>query len=405
MLRVIAILAVVVQHATNTGPHDHPEIGGLPWAFTLLIGANSILIISAYFVCVTLARRPPIYFLKHRLARLIPVYLFAILLTYAAIKLIAPEGWKAVQSSDILPNMMLMQPWVGAAYIDFSYWTLTIQIPAFIAAAALAGSGLVRGRGVAVLAWLIIAVPLGMRWFLDDPFIARIFGALVLHHAHFFAVGIVIWLWSTRRIGAVHALALLGAATYAQIVQLGDDIPSSIGVGVMVVLMCFAALGPDWDIAPIRALAKPIRWLAGISYGIYLANQELGYILARKLLDVGVGPWPRFFLVVAMAIVLGWLLTRLVEQPIYDALTAAVPPLRRAARVQVLRTMRLALAVRLGWAVRAGVAGQIQSGSLGASPDRALASPRPVNHASTVIASPRTAPAEESLVPFTIHSR
>jgi peptidoglycan/LPS O-acetylase OafA/YrhL len=97
-------------------------------------------------------------------------------------------------------------------------------------------------------------------------------------------------------------------------------VPSIVGFAVMLVALCAAAKGPDWDLPWLRRLTPVISWLAGISYGVYLVHQELGYILARVLLDAGATGWERLPIVLAAAVLAGWLLTVLVERPAHRRL-------------------------------------------------------------------------------------
>jgi len=100
-----------------------------------------------------------------------------------------------------------------------------------------------------------------------------------------------------------------------------DRLPSIVGFAVMLLAICAAAKGPDWNLPGLRRLAPAISWLAGISYGVYLVHQELGYMLARALLAAGATGWERLLLVLAAVVLGGWLLTMLVERPAHRLLT------------------------------------------------------------------------------------
>jgi peptidoglycan/LPS O-acetylase OafA/YrhL len=66
---------------------------------------------------------------------------------------------------------------------------------------------------------------------------------------------------------------------------------------------------------------------------VYLLHQELGYVLARVLHDAGLPGWVRLPIVLAAAVLAGWLLTTLVERPAHSRLTRprrTAPPPRSA---------------------------------------------------------------------------
>ncbi|SHG15369.1 Peptidoglycan/LPS O-acetylase OafA/YrhL, contains acyltransferase and SGNH-hydrolase domains [Streptoalloteichus hindustanus] len=402
---MVAVLAVVVQHATHQGPVSHPELGPAPFTFSVQAGAATLLVISAFFVCCTVRRDRPLRWWWNRVSRLLPPYLVAVVLTYLLVVLVAVPDWYRPTTGDLVGNLLLAQAWwPDVHYVDGSYWTLPVQLLAFTSAAVLWPIRWMRGWRAPLTLWALVVVPMALRllWRTDDAsqLVRSVYDGLGLYRAHLFAAGVGIWLWSRRRLRGWHLSALVGAVLVGHEVQT-DDRPSTVAVGVVLGLVCLAAAGPDWPFA--RFLGRPVAFLSGISYGVYLLNQEIGYLVARVLLDHGVGPWSRLAATVATAVLLGWLLTALVERPAHRWLTGRVGDrLAHAGRAVGLRAgwgIRLALALRLRWALRisAGLGrlptasrpgDQIQGGSSGSSPASAIPSPRPVSQASTLAARP-----------------
>ncbi|CAM3397868.1 acyltransferase [Kibdelosporangium persicum] len=391
---MFAVFAVVVEHITHQSQINHPELAGYPFALPLQFGASSMLVISAFFVCVTIGRRR---WLWNRLARLVPAYLVAVLATYVISRIAVtvfnghtyadgswlfgipvsgvptPYPWYLPTAHDLLGNLLMIQAWSPSFHwIDASYWTLPVQIIAFACAAFLFGRRWLTARNAPVWLWSLVIVPVVLRFTLrtdDAPqWIKSVFDGLALHRVHLFGVGIAIWLWSTGRMRGWHLGLYIAAALVAQDAHAYfADTPSTIAFGVVLLLVCAAAGGPDWDIAIVRRMAPAITWLAGISFGVYLVHQELGFILARSLLDIGATPLERFAASFTLAVVLGWLLTKLVERPAHRLLT------------------------------------QSQAGRFGRSPASPVPSPRPISQASTVGAGPPTS--GESLAAASSQSR
>ena len=106
-------------------------------------------------------------------------------------------------------------------------------------------------------------------------------------------------------------------------------------LAVMMLLVCVAARGPDWRFPGLPRIAPAVTWLAGISYGLYLVHQELGYILARALLDLGVPGRLRLPAVLAAAVLAGWAITAGVERPVHRWLTARRDRRRKPQEPQV----------------------------------------------------------------------
>jgi peptidoglycan/LPS O-acetylase OafA/YrhL len=263
----------------------------------------------------------------------------------------ALDPWYLPTGHDLLANMLMIQSWSpDVRWIDPSYWTLPVQIMAFAAAVFLFRKKIMTGWRIPVMLWSLVLVPLLLRFTVRDGgprWVESTFDGLALHRVALFGVGIAIWLWSTRRMRFWHLAVYLLAALVAQDAHAyWADTPSTIAFGVVLILVVFAASGPDWDIPIVRRMTPLITWLAGISYGVYLMHQVMGFIIARTLLDLGARPWERLVVSFVAAVVLGWLMTTLVERPAHKFLSSAGP----------------AFAVR----VRA----QIQAGRLGTSPAR-----------------------------------
>lgn len=376
---MLAVFSVLLQHATHAGPLVHPELGRPLFTFPLEMGASGLVVMSAYFACASLAKGEPVRFLRNRLSRLLPAYVVAATFTFGVLRWIAPEGWSQLEFRDLVMNVFMLQNWIpDVRLVDFSYWTLPVQITGFVAGAFLCSR--LRGPWLRVLLWTLVFGPLVMRVWTTDPGVVRtLYDGLGVHRAQLFAIGIGIWLWSKGRLGNGHLGALLVCALGAQAVH-SSDLESTLGLGVLLLGYCAAASGPDWNVQPIRAIAKPIKWLAGISYGVYLVHQEVGYVVMLYLARLGLGPVVQLVGFFGTAVVLGWLLTRFVERPIHTWLTA---------ESRGPELVRLVLAARLlAPRFTGGAAAQSQLGSFGTSPLNRVPSWRPVSHPSTSAASP-----------------
>jgi peptidoglycan/LPS O-acetylase OafA/YrhL len=381
VIRVLAVSAVLLQHATHAGPSVHPELGPAPFTFSVEMGASALVVLSAFFSCASLAKGEPARFLRNRLARLLPAYAVAAVCTFVVLRWVAPVGWSQLTFRDLVLNVLMLQNWFpDVRLVDFSYWTLPVQVTGFVAGALLCSR--MRGSRLRVLLWVMIVGPLVLRLWTTDPGIVRTFyDGLGVHRAQLFAIGVAIWLWSKDRLHSAHLFALVTCGLAAQASH-SADLESTLGLGVLLLGMCAAAGGPDWNVWPIRVLARPIRWLAGISYGVYLVHQEIGYVVVDRMARLGFGPWARLAGFVGTAVLLGWLLTRFVERPAHRRLTAA-------SRGPVL--VRLLLAVRLqGPRFIGGLPFQSHAGSFGTLPPSREPAWRPVSHPIMSAAAPLT---------------
>ena len=332
VVRVLAVLAVVFCHTTYQGPVLHPELGAPLGRYPFQVGASVLLVISAYFICVTIRKASTSQWLWRRVCRVLPPYLAAVLVTYTLLIAFGPDNWNLPTQHDLWGNLTLASTFDPTVrLLDGSYWTLPLQLMAFAAAALLWPRGVGSGRRITGLLWIMTVAPVVVQWhdrILHSPFwVQQAWNGLGLHRLQLFAIGIAIWLWSQHRIGVLHLGSLLVATVFAQHAHTAD-LPSSLGIGVLLVFVALAARGPDWNLfAPIR---RPIQFLARISFGIYLLNQEVGYLISYHLMTLGAGRIVQIAGAVAGVIVLAWLLTTYVEQPVYRVLTATrVRPVQR----------------------------------------------------------------------------
>ncbi|RSD14870.1 acyltransferase family protein [Amycolatopsis eburnea] len=371
LLRVVAVLAVILGHVTHQGALLHPELTGYPFRVTAQFGAAILLVISAFFVCASLRKGDPRRWLWNRVARLVPAYLVAVIVTYLVTRWAAisfsglpyppgvtgflfgvpqgpptnPSPWYIPTWLDLVTNLGMVQEWGirwdAFYYLDGSYWTLPVQLMAFTGAALLWPRPWRTHRLTVALLWALILVPLTLRFVVfppgtASPLVETFYYGLGLHRLHVFAIGVAIWLWSQRRLKSWHVALFVFAAVAAQDLQvfpfhvaLPQDAlrwPSTIGFAVLLLLVCLAARGPDWRFPGLARIAPAVTWLAGISYGLYLVHQELGYILARALLDLGLPGWLRLPAVVGAAVLAGWAVTAGVERPAHRWLTRRRKP-------------------------------------------------------------------------------
>ncbi|NIK55308.1 acyltransferase family protein [Kribbella shirazensis] len=322
MVRVLAVFAVMFTHTTYMGPFLHPELGEALGPYPFQVGASILLVISAYFVCVTVRKGSTWRWLWRRACRVLPPYLIAVLFTYTVLIFLAPSNWILPTRRDLWANLTLAASFDrGVQLIDGSYWTLPLQLMAFGAAALLWPRGL--GQRITTGLWIMILAPVALQWHdrigQSPLWVQQTWNGLGLHRLQLFAIGIAIWLWAQRRIGVLHLAALLAATVFAQHAHTAD-LPSSLGIGVLLVFVALAARGPDWTV--FARVRRPIEFLARISFGLYLLNQVVGYLIAYRLMELGAGRLVQIAGAVTGVIGLAWLLTKYVEEPSYRALAA-----------------------------------------------------------------------------------
>lgn len=335
-LRVVAIGAVLAYHATFLAPFTLPGLDLPQWPLRMHFpfGASVLIVVSGYFAAMTVGRQPPLHWWIRRLARLLPAFFVAVLVIFAVVRLFAPPDLPRPSGADLVGNLTLLHLLLpGIEFVDLAHWTIPVQVSAFTAIAILAGR--VQGHAATALLWTVLLVPVLVRITLmteEAPtWLSTVMDGSGLNRAHLIIAGVAVYRWSKSAMSFPQLFAMLCVVLYSHSEHPpgNDSVPP---FAAALVLICLAAYRPVWQLPLLLALARPLQWLAGISYGVYLMHYAIGTVLARRLADIGLGWWIWVPAFVLCAVLLGWLLTICVERPAFRLLTRWLPakPVARA---------------------------------------------------------------------------
>src|SRR3954454_9282194 len=337
LLRCGFLLMVVLYHSTFIAPRVYHQFVPRTFVFAHQIGASLLLALSAYFVAAALAdpARATARWWWSRIARLLPAFVVATLMAFATLRWLAPAGMFHPSLYNLVTSLLMLWNWNGVRHwysVEPSYWTLPLQLMAFSLAPLLRRSRLGCGRGVRVLLWVAVLVPLA-QWPLEQtggPLYDTFADGFGLYRWHLFVAGVAVWMVATGRLGRRHGAALLATCVAAHAVQTGALVPggglatdpwSVLGIGLGLLAMLAAAAGPDLAARLPRPVVRAVTRLTESSYGVFLVHQTLGDVLMLRLQhDLGAGPTVQTLAMVVNGIVVGVLLTRLVERPAHRAL-------------------------------------------------------------------------------------
>ncbi|MCD2195783.1 acyltransferase [Actinomycetospora endophytica] len=335
LLRIAALGMVILYHSTFIGPQVYPQFLARHLVFAHQIGASVLLVISAHLAAGSLAdpAHATLRWWFSRLARLLPGFVVGTLAATLAFDWLAPAGMYRASVGDLLANLAMLWNWNGYHhwdYVDGSYWTLPLQLAAFSLAPWLRRSRLGGGRGLRVLLWAAVLVPLA-QWPLAQGaggIYDSVVDGLGLYRWHLLVAGVATWMLGNGRLRPAQGAGLLAVCVAAHAVQNGWWSPTAglvtdgwsvlgVGLGIVALLLAPRARG----IAPPRPVAGLSARFAGISYGVYLVHQTLGYVLMLRLQEwFGAGPTVQTLAMVAQAVLLGAAMTRYVERPAHRVL-------------------------------------------------------------------------------------
>lgn len=311
-LRGIAALGVVLFHF---GAAILPTIANNPLAGSLVLGKLGVQVffaISGFVIPLALHRMQYTYrdigtFMAKRYVRIAPpAYISAlIMVVFHFISLwykgtpIAGSGIYSIDAPTILTNLTFTAMYFDTPWLNFAYWTLTVEFEFYILI-ALAFPLFRIHRQVAAIGFVLLLI--GMRSF-SLP--------MLCEHAIFFVPGILVYFRKERMLNNMTLLLLTGCC--ALVGYLHDDtlqIVVALATGLLIMR------------AP-NAQVRLLTWLGTISYSLYITHIPVGFVAEsgiKRITDLHHSvPGKLVLLVVYMGISLlaAWVFHRLVELPFH----------------------------------------------------------------------------------------
>jgi len=310
-LRGLAAVAVVFFHYSVKYDQVYGQSAavGLPFAFVPgQWGVELFFMISGYVIFMTLDKtRHAVDFLVSRFSRLYPAYWVALLTTFVVLHLGALPD-KQVGFAQLAVNASMVQSFVGVRHVDGVYWSLQGELAFYLWMLLFWATGLLRHVVYILVVWLCASALVHIEPGLLGEWRPAAMQWLILRYIPYFAVGMGVFLWSSRRLSTRATLALCALCLLA--VKPASD-HARLAVSVALVPLFWAAVSGRLAILETRV---PV-FLGAISYPLYLVHQNLGYAAIRGLIRSGwTGP-AAAAAALAMSITLAWALHRLVEGP------------------------------------------------------------------------------------------
>ncbi|MET9886273.1 acyltransferase [Streptomyces sp. NPDC006430] len=332
-LRLLAALSVVLFHYLA-------GYGAIPWQRTAAelfptlhriaqfgwLGVVLFFMISGFVICMSGWGKSLQQFWQGRVLRLFPLYWVAVVLSSAAARL-GPQipGEPRVTVGQMLTNLTMLQQPLGVGSVDNVYWTLWVELRFYLAFSLVVMLG-TSYRRVANFCWVwalgsVLAPGSGI------PLLDQL---LVPQSAPFFIAGIAFYL--VRRAGRIEGETLgILVLSWLLMQHRLPAVMADEGHGINW-KVCLTAITAMYLLMGLIALGKldriQWRWLpvaGAISYPLYLVHQSLGVRTIGRWNEQW-GAWPTLLGVIAGAVLIAWLLHRLVERPLTRVLRRLMAP-------------------------------------------------------------------------------
>ncbi|MCM2374272.1 acyltransferase [Rhodopirellula sp. ICT_H3.1] len=325
-LRSLAAINLVLFHFTHVYAVKFgfsTPLGG-EWPYGAY-GVMMFFILSGFVNSMSLMRRGrPTDFLVARLIRIVPLFYIAIVANLVICRM-APLSGDPITMGQFLANLTLMPRVFGYQCVDPVMWTLQVEMMFYVLLVVLMRLGGLRnyfvGWGVLLLGSLTLCPTLDLlkteysdaTWFAAGTAVRHL---LALDFAPLFAIGFLLYQIKTKTGRLSHNLiGILVAGTVFHCIDHGKHNPAA------TMLITVVVTAAAWGNIPVLRF-RPLVFVSGISYAIYLCHNNLGCVLMNTFDKAGVSPVMCLLIVIAFSFSVGLLVTRRIEQPITRRLQA-----------------------------------------------------------------------------------
>lgn len=243
-----------------------------------------------------------------RLIRLYPTFWVGVCLTQSLMILLWPAA--AVSFVDFILNFTMLPAVLHVKSVDGAYWTMQIEIIFSVIFSIVILIRSVKLRWLFLNVWQFLCLGLYILMNGKIPGIATI--VLISPFSYMFLGGIAIYniVFGNRNI---YAYILLTISTIGCFILSETIAHLLFFLGTGIILICTKRI--DFFIKESNVFVKAIKWVASISYPLYLIHQMIGFAIIRLFYNYGITS--EFILVIAFLCcsALAWLIHKYIEMP------------------------------------------------------------------------------------------
>ena len=320
-LRGMAAIGVLLFHYTTRYDIKFGHI--LNYPINLPLGRYCVgifFLFCGYFGMVALKRENrPVQYLSKRAFRLYPSYWVASILIFIVTSLFMQKI--SVSFKDLLLNFTMLQSFLGGNNVDGAFWTLPYELIFYFDIFLILLLRLDKFSEYIVFLWSVLQFlrtfipvlalpPFSYFYKLANPFMLRNFG-------HMFTVGMALCF---IRNSGVHKKLMAIAVILMGIVRqfYTHDIKYSWFFAASVIVIYLLDELFVRGIEPtnlIKNMLKPLAFIAGISYPLYLIHQNIGHTIIYHMEAVGLQSEIFLCIPITVSILLAVGIQRYVETP------------------------------------------------------------------------------------------
>lgn len=312
-IRGIAAFVVVIFHYTTYYDvyYTHTTVTWRFWEGAT--GVSLFFILSGFVIFMTIEKTSHwLDFVVSRFSRLYPAYWAALIITTFALI----SAHIDVPLKRFILNTTMFQRWINIKNIDWSYWTLYVELAFYITILFLF---LIRKlKKIELYGFvLLIALMVFNSLLLYFPFLSKILTAYpMLKWGNLFFAGILFYKMYQEGHNLKRYLLLFLCFIAEYFTRFNGNFEYLSVYKHMLIILSFFILFFIVVNHRISFLNNRIfLYLGAISYPLYLIHQNMGYVIISKLYDYQLHPALIIAIPVAISIVIASIITFYIEKP------------------------------------------------------------------------------------------
>lgn len=319
-LRAIAALNLVLFHFTHVYTVKYGYTSPLGFEFSFgKYGVQLFFMLSGLVNAMTLLRkRQPVDFLAARVIRICPAYWSVIVINLLIIGL-APLTAAAFSPEQVGANLTIMPNLFGYECMEPVTWTLQVEILFYCMILLMFVTGALRTpfRTVMMVLALCFVTCTCINYLAAGSHNATILGwmtlcrdVMILEYLPLFTVGILLNEIKNKRGKFGHnVIGIFASLAVFHLIDRHDHNP--LASLILLGLLAFSAYGR----VPFLRF-KPLVYISGISYALYLLHNNVGCVFIYHVDHAGVPPVLSMLLGIVFVIVLAAFVTHKIEMPL-----------------------------------------------------------------------------------------
>jgi peptidoglycan/LPS O-acetylase OafA/YrhL len=276
VLRGIAAVSVMIYHYTNVYPllvSNEKNSFCVPYG---VFAVHLFFIISGFVITISLIKtRCTLDFIVSRFSRLYPVFWVAVLMTQVVVHL-SPYKQYSVSWKDALVNLTMIPQVFHVPLVDDVYWSLVIEVVFYVIMLGIWRLGLLDKIEYLVLPWCLFQITSLKLSVIIGHEINQVFMVIFLiKYAHLFLAGILfhgIWQQGVN----ILRLSLLTVCLATEFIVQGV-LAGCFAISFFSLFLLLSMGRLYW------LVNKPLLFLGGISYSLYLIHQNIGFEIMLHL--------------------------------------------------------------------------------------------------------------------------